>query len=269
METFFQFRSSTSQRAGILVSWLIALLLMIQPDQAGAAEPEQKTISASVPDAVQKTDPDAEWHPLLGTEFPGSEWVFFSGQKDAVFSQTWNVVKDTESTASVLVCKGEPHGYLRTRAEYADFDLRLEWRFPLDPNGNSGILLFTSGEDRIWPAALQIQLHQPELGAVFPVGGAKSANELNPNPMVKLAKPVNQWNQCEIRCRNGSVAVIINGQDVGVVQNCLPAIGAIALQSEGSEVHFRAISIREIPIIQANVPNMPTKASPRGLENRR
>jgi len=275
MEAHFQSRSSVRlpviplpvlplslpSNALLTGSTFFLLLMMVPTRSAWTAEPVPK----ANPPIVENAAP--EWHSLLGTEFPGAEWVYFSGQKDASFTQTWEVTKDTESGTTILVCKGEPHGYLRTRAEYANFDLRLEWRFPKDPNGNSGILLFTSGEDRIWPAALQIQLHQPELGVVFPIGGAKSANELHPG--LKLAKPVNQWNQCEIRCRHGSATVTINGQDVGAVQSCLPALGTIALQSEGSEVHFRAISIREIPIAQATIPEIPTGSSETGPASRR
>ncbi|WP_437229413.1 3-keto-disaccharide hydrolase [Planctomicrobium sp. SH661] len=186
---------------------------------------------------------------LLHSSFPGNHWLFVSGRKDATISETWRLGEDEESGGPILICKGEPHGYLRTHAVFANFDLELDWRFPKDPNGNSGILLFTSGDDRVWPASVQVQLHQPELGSTFPVGGAKSGNELK--SIVPLAKPLNQWNRCEVRCRGGNVTVTINGHLVGEISNCQPASGAIGLQSEGSEIHFRAISIREIPIAQA------------------
>lgn len=177
-------------------------------------------------------------------QFPGDQWRFFSGKKDAVLSDTWTVGVDAESSQPMLICKGEPYGYILTTREFKNFQLGLDWKYPTDANGNSGILLFTTGDNRIWPTSLQVQLHQPEAGSTFPGGGAKSDNELRNLPL--LAKPVNQWNQCLIVCQNGSVTVTINGQRVGEVTGCQPNQGAIALQSEGSEVHFRKMWIREL-----------------------
>jgi len=248
-------------RSGSLVLAVLILLGMLSR-YAVAAEPG-RTLPSSV---VPMNSSAKEGQLLLNAVFPGDQWTFFSGRKDASLNETWKIAEDTETKSPILICLGEPHGYLRTRAEYASFDLSLEWRFPRDPDGNSGILLFTSGEDRLWPSALQIQLHQPELGIVFPIGGAKSANELRPTE--KLAKPVNQWNQCEIQCRNGTVSVTINGQILGEVNGCLPAVGTIALQSEGSEIHFRSIRLHEIPVAQAEVPQPVRDSQPDGGKHR-
>ena len=51
-------------------------------------------------------------------------------------------------------------------------------------------------------------------------------------------------NQCLIVSRSGTVVVHVNGQKAGEVSGCSPATGAIAIQSEGSEVHFRNITVR-------------------------
>lgn len=245
----------TPARIGKRVFIRLACLLAVLGGSCGttlSAEP-QETAAASVPvSAFPMVNFAGEGNLLRDAEFPGQKWIFFPGRKDVSIHETWRMGVDAETKSPILVCLGEPHGYLRTRAEHVNFDLHLEWRFPRDPDGNSGILLFTSGEDRVWPSSLQIQLHQPELGIVFPIGGAKSVNELR--PMEKLAKPVNQWNQCEIQCRQGTVSVSVNGRSLGEVTGCLPSAGAIALQSEGSEIHFRNIWIREVPVIQAEVP---------------
>jgi hypothetical protein len=176
---------------------------------------------------------------------PDERWQFFSGKKDAALADTWSIVSEAESPHPIIVCRGEPYGYLRTVRAFQNFDMELEWRYPKDEHGNSGILLFTSGDNRIWPTSLQIQLHQPEAGSTFPQTGAKSDNELR--NVAFLSKPVNQWNRCEIISREGKVTVTINGQKVGEVTGCQPRSGAISLQSEGSEIHFRKIIIREFP----------------------
>lgn len=169
-------------------------------------------------------------------------WGFFSGKKDAKLSDTWNL-KDVDGQR-ILVCSGEPYGYLRTKKVYRNFRMHLKWRFPQDQNGNSGILIYTSGKDRIWPQSMQVQLHQPEAGSAFPSGGAKSDNELRNVPM--LSKPVNHWNECDIISEDGRVKVSINGQELGQVTGCEPREGFIALQSEGSEIHFSDLRIQPL-----------------------
>lgn len=212
----------------------IQLLLLLVIGQTGYSQ------------EVPATDP----HPddskviLINGTFPGEDWEFFSGKKDAKLDETWSITPDQEPDTNVIICRGQPFGYIRTKKKYANFEFGLEWRFPKDENGNSGVLLFTSGEDQIWPTAMQVQLHQPVAGSIFPTQGAKSKNELRNVEM--LSRPVNQWNKCFIRCVNGTVYVTINDTEVGEVLECEPKIGSIALQSEGSEVHFRRIWIREL-----------------------
>lgn len=54
-------------------------------------------------------------------------------------------------------CTGNPTGFLRTKEEYSDFKLVLEWRWPGKP-GNSGVLLRMGGEEKIWPRCMEAQL---------------------------------------------------------------------------------------------------------------
>lgn len=182
---------------------------------------------------------------LVAKEFPGSEWEFFSGKKDSKFAETWSYRVDPDTKVPFIACSGQPYGYIRTKKNFRNFDFGLEWRFPQDENGNSGVLLFTNGDDRIWPTSLQVQLQQPLAGSSFPSGSAKSENELRNVPM--LSRPVNQWNRCIISAREGNVTIVVNDQKVGTVAGCKPLEGAISLQSEGSEIHFRNIWVREYP----------------------
>jgi hypothetical protein len=92
----------------------------------------------------------------------------------------------------VLRCTGSPTGYLRTRQAYKDFRVSFQWRYPENVNGNSGVLVHTTGPDKIWPRSIQVQLHAPKAGSVT---------------------------------------------------GCLPNSGHLALQSQGSEVHFRNIRV--------------------------
>ena len=182
---------------------------------------------------------------LLSTKNFNKVWLQFSNKRDGKLSETWKVVKGENGDDDFLICTGNPSGYLRTIKQYDNFEFRMEWKYPdlNDPNCNSGILMHTSGADKIWPKAIQLQLHRPTAGNIFATGGAKTENMLNVKNL-KLA--VNQWHDCAITSKDGTISVKINGKQVGEVTGCVPRKGSIALQSEGSEIHFRKIEIREL-----------------------
>ena len=56
-------------------------------------------------------------------------------------------------------------------------------------------------------------------------------------------KPPGQWNLARIRCEAGSIRVFINGTLVNQGTGLSATKGAICLQSEGNEIHFRKISL--------------------------
>lgn len=182
---------------------------------------------------------------LIRADFPQGVWSHYSAKKDSPLAETWTVIVEPQTSQRILVCKGDPSGYLRSIKEYRDFELSLEWRFPSENSGNnSGILLFTSGEDKIWPTSMQVQLYQPEVGRTFPHGAAKSTGELRQVPQAAL--PAGSWNRCLIVCRSGTIRVTVNDKSLGEVTGCLPSAGSLGLQSEGSEIHFRNIFLREL-----------------------
>lgn len=204
-------------------------------------------------------EPEVEF---LLKEFPKG-WQHFSSDPSLAFNSTWQLLREPESKDGVLVCLGKPDGYIRTEKEYENFELSLEWKYPTDPNGNSGILLHTVEKDMIWPKSIQVQLHRPSAGSIFPSSGAK----LN-NPVITkdLSNPVNEWNQCQVTCRDGVISVTLNRHKVGEVSGCLPLKGCVGLQSEGSEIHFRKLWIRPLPVTEKKVSS---KGARRQVELRR
>lgn len=187
--------------------------------------------------------PTGEMQPLFDAETFPKGWSFYSAEKEARLQDTWKVIASRENEPPVLVCLGKPFGYIRTTKEYENFQFGLEWKYLKDPNGNSGVLLHTNGEDTIWPKSIQIQLHRPTAGSIFPSPGARTENTLEVKD-VQLA--VDQWHKCVITSRDGRISVSINGNKVGEVTGCEPRKGSIALQSEGSRIHFRNVWVREI-----------------------
>ena len=180
---------------------------------------------------------------FTAADFPNG-WSHHSAEKETKLNEVWKPVKGTEAANDELVCLGKPFGYLRTNKLYDNFEFRLEWRYPKEnANGNSGILIYTAKKDKIWPNAIQVQLHSPTAGSVFPSGKAEADNKLM---VTDLSKPAGQWNSCVITSKAGRVTVMVNGKKAGEVTGCKPAKGGIALQSEGSEVHFRRIMLKSL-----------------------
>lgn len=206
------------------------------------AKPSGKSVEAA---PASKPIPGPE-KLLNGGNF-WDHWEYFSEEKDANINLNWKVVSGGKNQPSILICSGKPYGYIRTKKIYKNFQFSTEWMYPNDPNANSGVLLFTTEPDKVWPKAFQVQLHRPEAGNVFPTpgSGAKSANTLSPATPLNL--PVGKWHKCVVICRQGTISVSINGVKLGEVNGCNPNEGTIALQSEGSEIHFRNLIVEILP----------------------
>jgi len=211
---------------------------------------EGKTQTAATPvatnpgqDVAKLEDANTDVVELL-TEDLATHWKQFSSLPAVADAPVWKIIRGEDGKEFVLVCSGEPKGYLHTTEPYADFEMTLEWKYPRDNDGNSGVLVYTQLEPRIWPTSMQIQLHQPKAGSVFPSGDAISNQSSEAEP--ELVRPVNTWNECKIVSRSGRLAVEVNGKKAGEVSGAKPFTGRIALQSEGSVVHFRRIRIRRL-----------------------
>lgn len=221
---------------------IASLVLLVATGMSWAHANVQQTIPAAEGDesaGAKKEDSED----LLAGEFM-TNWKLFSSDPQTDATTVWKVIQELPDTERILICTGAPKGFAFTAADYSDFELSLEWRYPEDPSGNSGVLIYTQNEPRIWPTAIQIQLHQPKAGSIFPSGDAVTDNTLDSAP--DLAGPVKTWNACRIVSRAGRITVEINGKRAGEVTGAKPAVGRIALQSEGSVVHFRRIRLKNL-----------------------
>ncbi len=155
----------------------------------------------------------------------------------------------------VLECKGTPRGYLRTVGEdYHDYVLTLEWRFPAGTKGgNSGVLVHVGapGALGIWPQSMEAQLNHQNAGDIWVIGttcqienaAARVKGRRHLNLTDDSEKPIGEWNHYEIECRGDAITIKVNGELVNHVTRCSVSKGAIALQSEGAEIHFRNIKL--------------------------
>ncbi len=234
---------------GVLLTGLMVAAQEEQPAKAATTkeEPAKEEPVKEESDKEQPAKPgDGQPPSLLDSPKFFEAWEHYSAEEGTKLEDVWRIVQEkvtverngqtVEKIDNVLLCTGKPFGYLRSKEIYEDCQFGLEWRFPKDENGNSGILVYGVGKDEIWPKSIQIQFHRPKVGSVFPMKDATCDPQL---PGKMLEKPASEWNTCVVTCRGDTISLEINGQDFGVVKGCMPTKGFIALQSEGAEVRFR------------------------------
>ena len=179
----------------------------------------------------------------------------------------------------ILYCKGNCVGVYRSKKEYKNFELVVDWRH-MKAAGNSGVFVWSPRQslDALKPKTnglphgIEVQVldhgyktqYEKQSGKkaewfttngdVFPVGSAKmkpfepvSPNGVRSFPSADHTKGVGEWNQYYIRAINGEVRLWVNGFEVSGGNGCDPKTGFIALESEGSPIEFRNIHIRVLP----------------------
>jgi hypothetical protein len=183
-----------------------------------------------------------------------SGWEYFLVEPDVKMEDVWSVQD------GILVCKGEPMGYLATKGEYADFNLVVEWRWaPGKDPGNSGVLLRITGDPRALPRCYEAQLKHGDAGDIYGFQGLKLKGEADRMLEVsghQLAgdltgvkkakgneKPPGEWNKYEIMLKGKKLNLVINGEKVNQATGLEEKAGKIGFQSEGGEIHFRAIEL--------------------------
>jgi hypothetical protein len=188
-------------------------------------------------------------------------WGHFLVDDKVAASDVWSV-RD-----GVLVCKGEPLGYLHTNAEYTSFRLVVEWRWApgaaarlgAGKTPNSGVLLRVNGEPRAIPRAIEAQLRAGDAGDVYGFwgmtleGDAARRRERKADPALgdmvgftkseAAEKPEGEWNRYELTLDGPSLVVLVNGKKVNEAKGAPVLPGRIALQSEGGEIHFRLVEL--------------------------
>lgn len=205
---------------------------------------------------------EPEFKPLFnGRDFTG--WKAFGratkdGPTKAIEpADSWSIAD------GVLKCTGKPTGFLITQDSYKDYALRLKWRYPKELKvGNSGVLIHCRKENVVWPVCVEAQLRSGRAGDLWLQTAAevkltvpdgrrdaddKTMRHIWRNPKDgDIDKPFGEWNDMEIVCKDGSIAVSVNGKLVNEGKDCNLTEGRIALQAEGTEIHFRDIEMKRL-----------------------
>jgi hypothetical protein len=182
-----------------------------------------------------------------------SGWTFYLEKSDAKMEDVWSV-RD-----GVLVCKGDPMGYLATENNYKNFKLVVEWRWaPGKEPGNSGVLLRITGEPMMLPKCVEAQLKSSDAGDIWAFQGfqvkgdaarSRAVNHPTLGHLVGVSKkegnekPPGEWNKYEIKLEGDKLTLIVNGKLVNEATGCDVVGGQMALQSEGGEIHFRTVNL--------------------------
>jgi hypothetical protein len=196
-----------------------------------------------------------------GKDFDG--WTYFLSDKNAKMEDVWSV-KD----GGVLHCEGKPIGYLRTKADYTSFILKLEWRSP-GQAGNSGVLLRAQEPDKVWPKSIEAQLQSKNAGDIwnidqFPmkVDSARTKGRRTQKLHETNEKPMGEWNQYEIILDGPKLTLKVNGLEQNTATDIQVIPGKICLQSEGVPIEFRNIELTPLADAKpaASAPAAPVSA---------
>lgn len=238
------------------------LKLGTKPSDAMFAAPDDNYRLVIPLEAVLVDDQQPGWRSLTAVDF--------AAVNSADDTWTW--------TDGVLHCTGQPVSVMRTKEQYRNFELVVEWMHE-KPGGNSGVFVWGTPEsiERLTkagkpglPSGIEVQVLDHSFtdrmkarglktdwfgtnGDVFPVGVKMTPfPPLSPNgsrsyPRRHMANGHGKWNHFYIRAINGEVRLWVNGVEVSGGTGCEPSAGYLCLESEGSPIQFRKLRIRELP----------------------
>src|SRR5438105_892004 len=174
-----------------------------------------------------------------------SGWVNVNGAPS-----TWTV-RD-----NLIVCTGIPTGVLRTTKQYENFILEADWMH-LKTGGNSGMFVWSGALPicgQPFTKAVECQVLDGNHGDVFAIQGATFIPD-RPHPKGWMRclpsesrnHPAGEWNHYRIECQAGRVQLAVNGTVVAGGSTTIPRKGYIVLESEGSDIYFKNILVKELP----------------------
>jgi hypothetical protein len=153
-----------------------------------------------------------------------------------------------------VAVSGMPNGYFATKDSYRNYVLKFDWMYERPESlaseaeftGNSGLLVHIEPPHKVWPKCIEVQLQNKDAGNIFAIQGAKFQGKKDADAQKKAIKPVGQWNQEEVTCKDGEIVCKINGIEVARGTGATPDHGQIGFQSEGKPIKFRNMMIKPL-----------------------
>lgn len=199
------------------------------------------------------------WH-TYGRETAGKAWKI----EDGTLFLDANAEKNLPDSE---------HGDLVTYDEYANFDLKLDWKIGV--KGNSGVIFYIHEDPKKYDGTYESGLEMQVLDNGTPIKRGHDDARLYTHRAGDLydllaakeaAKPQGEWNHVEIKCINGKLNFFMNG--VHTLSTTLwndtwtkmiaiskfkqwPGFGTykkgkISLQDHGEDVWFKNIRIKKL-----------------------
>lgn len=161
-----------------------------------------------------------------GKDFTG--WRFVGKGDDTNEAPNWKVAD------GVIQLSGGGSPHLSTVREYADFEMRLEWR-GLKERYNSGFYV------RSGP-----KLGSNQINLAKGAEGKFMAKVTGGDPVPQLQKRTGEWNEWRVVVEGEKAVFWCNGKQAWEATGLKPAKGYIGLQAEGAALEFRNLRLREI-----------------------
>ena len=185
---------------------------------------------------------DDGWTPLFnGKDLKGLKVQFNDKDKGAEPEKTFTIKEEA------LFVTGKPTCYIYTDKSYKNYVLTYDWRFPegSSPDSNSGCLVHIQLPHKVMPKCVEPQGRYRDHGKIFFIG-FKAEAKFDEDAHKKALKPMGQWSTTEVTAKeDGTVTVKLNGIPVSSCKTELKE-GPIGFQSEGYEVHFKNIKLKEL-----------------------
>jgi hypothetical protein len=169
---------------------------------------------------------------------------------------------DTSKTVAVrdkmIVVSGHPNGFFYTEKSFKNYVIRYDWRYkrPKDLTddakftGNSGFLLHIQNPTKpvvggTWPQCVEVQGMNRDHGRLFFLK-TKGSGKWDKEAKDKAVRKVGEWNTTEVTCKaDGGIVAKVNGTEITSGKSDLTE-GHLGFQSEGAEIHYRNILIKEM-----------------------
>jgi hypothetical protein len=222
-------------------------------------------LALALPAPSDTTKPAVEKDDGFAPLFDGES---LSGWVNVNCAPTTFFVKDKE-----IITTGKPTGYLRTAKQYENFIAEFDWmHVPAAPGavGNSGFFVWADPIPAVgtgYTRGIEVQVlvnltyknkkgqvTATSQGDLFSIWGATCVPDRpHPDgwarclPSEDHCKGANEWNHYRVEANDGALKLAVNGHLVSGLSKCKPRKGYLALESEGSECHFKNLKIKELP----------------------
>jgi len=162
----------------------------------------------------------SQLHPAFGQADAGW-YTLFDGQT----LNNWNPIGDANwRLEGGVVVADKGNGFLVSKKDYADFELRAE--FWVDADANSGIFIRCTNPNKIGGASYEVNIWVTRPDPSYGTGAIVNVAKVNPMP-----RAAGKWNLYDIIAKGSTFTVTLNGQKtVDGAMDTRFASGRIALR---------------------------------------